>query len=110
MWNESLELHSTRRLEQNYSVTLESGLELRPEVFDIRCGYHSLALALLLERRHKLSNAGDDVGTRRQRETSDVRMTLLRCRPELPHRSKDDYPLPSATCSLQELDGGPGRP
>ena len=77
MWNESLELHSARRLEQNNSVTLESGLELRPEIFDIRCGDHSLPRILFLERRRELSDSGDDVHTRRQCETSDVRMTLL---------------------------------
>ena len=43
MWNESLELHPARRLEENNSVTLESGLELRPEIFDIRSVSHAPA-------------------------------------------------------------------
>ena len=36
-------------------------------------------------------------------------MTLLRRRTELTHRTKDDYPLPSATSSFEQLDGGACR-
>ena len=77
MWNESLELHTARRLEQNNSVTLEPGLELRPEIFDIRRRNHSRALVLPFERGRELTDAGHNVRAGCQRETSDVGMTLL---------------------------------
>src|SRR6266576_6458963 len=83
---------------------MQSGLELRPEVFDIGRGDHALALILLLQCRRELTDPGDDVGAGCQRETSDIGVTLLRRRTELPHRSKDDYPLPSGTCPIEELD------
>ena len=50
MWNETLELHPARRLKEDNSIVLESGLKLRPEIFDIGCSDHSPALFLLLER------------------------------------------------------------
>ena len=87
MWNETLELHPARRLKEDNSIALESGLKLRPEIFDIRCSDHSPALFLLIERFSKLSDASDDVGSGRQRETSDVGVTLRRRGTELPHRT-----------------------
>ena len=87
MWNEALELNSARCLEQNNRIALQPGLELRPEIFDIRSGYHAPALVLLLERRRELSNTGDNVGPGCQRETSDIGMTLRRRRTKLPHRT-----------------------
>ena len=101
MWYEALELYTTRRLQQDNGVALQPGLKPRPEVFDIRCSDHSLMLILLLQRWRELTNTGDDVGSGCQRETSDIGMALRRSRTELPHRSKDDYPLPSATGSLE---------
>src|ERR1700682_2186170 len=103
MWNEALELHSARRLQQDNSVALESGLKLRPEIFDVRRRDHPPALLLFLERWSEFSNAGNDVCSRCQRETSNVGMALRRCRTQLPHRTKDDYPLPSATGALEQL-------
>src|SRR5258705_1654047 len=108
MWNESLELHTARRLEQNNSVTLEPGLELRPEIFDARRGAHSPALVVFLERGRELSDAGDDICARCQCETRDIGVALLRCRAQLPHRSKDDYPLPSGTSPPKQIDSRTG--
>src|SRR5207248_7999913 len=87
----------------------QSGLKLRPEIFDIRRGDHAFPLILLFERGGELTNSGDDVGARRQCETGDVGVTLLRRGTELTHRTKDDYPLPSATSSVEELDRGARR-
>ena len=76
MWNQALELDSARRLQQDNSIALESGLKPRPEIFDIRGCDHSAALILLLQRLSKLSNAGDDVGSGCQRQAGNVSMTL----------------------------------
>src|ERR1700680_851576 len=64
---------------------------------------------MLLECGRELADARDDVRSGCQRETRDIGVTLFRRRTELPHRTKDDYPLPSATGALQELDRGPCR-
>src|SRR6267378_5487657 len=108
MWYKTLELHTTRCFEQYDRVALQPGLKLRPEIFDIGRRDHALALLVLLERGRELADARDDVRSRCQRETSDIGVTLFRRRTELPHRTKDDYPLPSATRPLQELDRGTG--
>jgi len=68
MWNETLELHAPRRLEQNDSVALQLALEPRPEIFDIGCSDHPLTLLVLLERRRELADSSDDIRTRCQRE------------------------------------------
>jgi hypothetical protein len=87
MWNEALELDSARRFQKDNSISLEPGLKPRPKIFDVRCGNHSTALILFLQRLSKLSNAGDDVGSRCQRETGDVGVALRRRRTELSHRT-----------------------
>src|SRR2546423_13076580 len=109
MWYETFQLHAARRLEQDDSVALQSGLKLRPEIFDIRRSDHALALIPFFQRRRELTDSSDDVGAGRQREISDVGVTLLGRRTQLSHRTKDDYPLSSATSSLEQLDCGAGR-
>src|SRR3954452_6764540 len=101
MWYETLQLHSARSLEQNDCVPLQSGLKLRPEIFDVGGGDHALTLIPFFQRGRELADSGDDVGTGRQREVRDVSVTLLRGRTQFPHRTKDDYPLSSATSSLE---------
>ena len=100
MWNKALQLHAARRLEQNNGISLEPALELRPQIVDVGSGNDALALFPFLERGSEFANPRDDVGTRSQCETRDFGMTLRRCRTELSHRTKDDYPLPSGTGSL----------
>ena len=109
MWYETFQLHAARRLEQNDCVALQSGLKPWPEIFDIRRRDHAVALILLLERRRELANSGHDVSTGRQRETRDVGVTLLRRCTKFSHRTKDDYPLASATSAFQKLDGSASR-
>src|SRR6185312_6591678 len=77
-----------------------SGLKLWPEIFDIGRGDYALALVLLFQRRCELADSGDDVGAGCQCETRDISVTLFRRRTELPHRTKDDYPLSSGTSSV----------
>jgi hypothetical protein len=100
MWNKALQLHSTRRLEQNNSVALETALELRPQIFDVGRGDDPLAVFPFLESGSEFSDPRHDICTRSQCETRDVGVTLLRRRTKLPHRTKDDYPLPSGTGPL----------
>jgi hypothetical protein len=100
MWNKTLQLNAPRRFEQNNSVALEPALKLRPQVLDVRSGDDALVVLPFLERGSELSDSRHDVCTRSQRETGDVGVTLFRRRTELPHRTKDDYPLPSGTGSL----------
>ena len=53
------------------------GLEPRPQFINIRRCDHPPALLLLLQRRRELADPGNDVSTRRQRETRYVGVTLL---------------------------------
>src|SRR6266550_4026610 len=101
MWNKTLQLHTSRCFEQYDRITLEPRPKPRPEILDIARRDDTVALFVFLQRRRKLANAGHNVGARRQCETSDVRVTLLRRSAELAHRTKDDYPLPSATGSFE---------
>jgi hypothetical protein len=100
MWNKAFKLNTARRLEQNNSVALEPALELRPQIFDVGSRDDSLAVFPFLESRSEFSDSRHDVCARSQCETRDVGVTLLRRRTKLPHRTKDDYPLPSGTGSL----------
>lgn len=63
MWNKALQLHATRRFEQNNSVTLEPPLKLRPQIFDVGSGDYSFALFLLLESGGELADPRHNVGT-----------------------------------------------
>ena len=76
MWNQPLELHATRSLEQNNSVSLQPSLKERPEIFDVGCCDHAFPLFLLLERRSELADSSDDVSSGSQRETGDIGVTL----------------------------------
>src|SRR2546423_3895685 len=100
MWNKALQLNAARRLEQDNSIALKPALKLRPQILDVGSGDHALAILPLLERGGELADPRNDVGTRSQCETRDVGMTLLRCRTQFSHRTKDDYPLSSGTGSL----------
>jgi hypothetical protein len=76
MWNESLELHTARSLEQNDCVSVEFSLEERPKIFNVRCRYHSAGVLLHHQRRSKFADSGNYIGSRLQCKTGDVSMTL----------------------------------
>lgn len=77
MWNEALQLHAAGCLEQNYSVSLKPGRELRPQVVYIRRGDHPIGLAMSLrEWTREITDPGDDVGSRLQCQLRDVGVAL----------------------------------
>src|SRR5688500_4206303 len=105
-----LELHAAGSLEENYSVSLEPALQLRPQILNIgRCD-HSIRFTLsCAKRRSEFTDPGNDVCSRFQGERGDVSVALARGGAELAHCPENYHPLPAGTRALEHSDRGPRR-
>src|SRR5687768_3314684 len=111
MRNQTLQLYAAGSLEENYSVSLESALQLRPELLNIgRRDYPIRFTPLSPQRRRKFSDPGNDVRSGLQRERCNVSVTLRGGRSELPHRAKHDHSLAACTGALEHSNRGARGP